>query len=84
MLLSVLWDWLAPPPLAHWPLHPVTGSQHLLIPFLSAPRTARAYYAKAVELTAGGSLRALWGIMACTAHIGEKVGPGKGQRADGG
>lgn len=36
-------------------------------------KTARAYYAKAVELTAGGSLRALWGIMACTAHIGEKV-----------
>lgn len=36
-------------------------------------KTARAYYAKAVELTAGGSLRALFGILACSAHITDKV-----------
>ncbi|GFR47411.1 hypothetical protein Agub_g9128 [Astrephomene gubernaculifera] len=36
-------------------------------------KTARSYYAKAVELTAGGSLRALFGILACSAHITDKV-----------
>ncbi|KAG2483062.1 hypothetical protein HYH03_018045 [Edaphochlamys debaryana] len=36
-------------------------------------KTARSYYAKAIELTAGGSLRALFGVLACSAHINEKV-----------
>lgn len=36
-------------------------------------RTARSYYAKAIELTAGGSLRALFGVLACSAHITDKV-----------
>ncbi|PNH06369.1 ER membrane protein complex subunit 2 [Tetrabaena socialis] len=36
-------------------------------------KTARAYYAKAIELTAGGSLRGLFGILACSAHIPDRV-----------
>ncbi|EFJ50259.1 hypothetical protein VOLCADRAFT_73964 [Volvox carteri f. nagariensis] len=36
-------------------------------------KTARSYYAKAIELTAGGSLRALFGVLACSAHITDKV-----------
>ncbi|MEW5300729.1 MAG: hypothetical protein WDW36_003639 [Sanguina aurantia] len=36
-------------------------------------KTARAYYAKVVEATGGGSLRALYGICACTANIADKV-----------
>ncbi|GLC49266.1 hypothetical protein PLESTB_000200500 [Pleodorina starrii] len=36
-------------------------------------KTARSYYAKAIELTAGGSLRALFGVLACSAHITDKA-----------
>ncbi|KXZ47288.1 hypothetical protein GPECTOR_36g15 [Gonium pectorale] len=36
-------------------------------------KTARSYYSKAIELTMGGSLRALFGVLACCAHITEKV-----------
>lgn len=36
-------------------------------------RTAKAYYAKALDLTAGGSLRALYGLAACAASLPEKV-----------
>lgn len=36
-------------------------------------RTAKTYYAKAVDLTAGGSLRALYGLAACAANLTEKV-----------
>lgn len=36
-------------------------------------RVARSYYSKVLEATAGGSLRALFGILACTANLPEKV-----------
>lgn len=42
-------------------------------------RTARAYYSKAVQLTRGGSARALYGLVACAAQLqvrGGGVGSG--------
>ncbi len=41
-------------------------------------RMARAYYAKAVELTGGQSPRALFGVVACCGNITDKVGEGNG------
>jgi tetratricopeptide (TPR) repeat protein len=35
-------------------------------------RTARAYYAKAVQLSGGGSLRALLGVLACGAQLADR------------
>lgn len=36
-------------------------------------RLARSYYAKAVEASAGRSVRALYGILACYNSLAEKV-----------
>ncbi len=37
-------------------------------------KIARAYFAKAVELSGGTSARALWGVMLCATNSTEKVG----------
>ncbi|KAL6751917.1 hypothetical protein V8C86DRAFT_3019753 [Haematococcus lacustris] len=46
-------------------LYTLGGNGHL--------KLARSYYSKAVELSAGTNMRALWGVMMCSANVTDKV-----------
>lgn len=57
-------------------LYTLGGAQNL--------RTARTYYSRAVTLSKGHNVRALYGLLACTAGLPEKdVGRSRGQQAGG-